>query len=177
MKCCVFIIFQLCPWIIRIGDWALRWTEGNETVQIFFVMLFFPVIMNAIQYYIIDSFIKNQKPDDHEPIPSEDGEESEDEHDGRPRRRRSRGIGQNVDRVYDSDEDSVIKDTDRVGVTEISDKSATEGSNKPRSDPKKLDEYDPAKDGERASSSGSSTRGRGGQDPPYNDSAAEIKRT
>ena len=34
-------------------------------------MLFFPVIMNATQYYIIDSFIKQQITD-HEPIPSDD---------------------------------------------------------------------------------------------------------
>ena len=62
MKICVLIIFLVLPWISRIGDWALRWTEGNEQLQVFFVMLFFPVVMNATQYYIIDSFIKNQKP-------------------------------------------------------------------------------------------------------------------
>ena len=48
-------------------------------VQVFFVMLFFPVIMNALQYYIIDGFIKNQQPSEHEPIPSEDGEAEEEE--------------------------------------------------------------------------------------------------
>ena len=61
MKTCVFIIFELLPWIVQVGDWALRWTEGNEAVQIAFVMLIFPLIMNALQYYIIDSFIKNNK--------------------------------------------------------------------------------------------------------------------
>ncbi|KAL1632117.1 hypothetical protein SLS56_004006 [Neofusicoccum ribis] len=59
MKLCVFIIFQLLPWLGWVGDWALRWTEGNEAVQIAFVMLIFPLVMNAIQYYIIDSFIKD----------------------------------------------------------------------------------------------------------------------
>ena len=43
--------------------------------------------MNAIQYYIIDGFIKDNKPLEHEPIPSEDGDA--DHHgetsDGRPR--------------------------------------------------------------------------------------------
>ena len=62
MKTCVFIVFQLLPWIVQVGDWALRWTEGNEAVQIAFVMLIFPLIMNALQYYIIDSFIKNKAP-------------------------------------------------------------------------------------------------------------------
>ncbi|KIW63010.1 hypothetical protein PV04_09892 [Phialophora macrospora] len=60
MKICVFIIFQLCPWLGRVGDWALRWTEGNEAVQVAFVMFIFPLIMNALQYYIIDTFIKQK---------------------------------------------------------------------------------------------------------------------
>ena len=60
MKICVFIIFELCPWIVMVGDWALRWTEGNEAIQIAFVMLIFPLIMNALQYYIIDTFIKGK---------------------------------------------------------------------------------------------------------------------
>ncbi|KAJ5670186.1 uncharacterized protein N7477_005549 [Penicillium maclennaniae] len=58
MKFCVFFLIQLLPFIIKIGDWALRWTEGNTALQIAFVMLLFPLIMNAIQYYIIDGFIK-----------------------------------------------------------------------------------------------------------------------
>lgn len=60
MKFCVLVIFLVFPWISRVGDWALRWTEGNERVQIVFVMMLFPLIMNALQYYIIDSFIKKQ---------------------------------------------------------------------------------------------------------------------
>ncbi|CAN8099560.1 unnamed protein product [Discula destructiva] len=60
MKLCVLVIFILFPWISRVGDWALGWTEGNEKVQIVFVMMLFPLIMNALQYYIIDSFIKKQ---------------------------------------------------------------------------------------------------------------------
>ncbi|KAF2195757.1 hypothetical protein K469DRAFT_699374 [Zopfia rhizophila CBS 207.26] len=59
MKLCVFVIFQLLPWIAWVGDWALRWTEGNEAIQITFVMFIFPLIMNALQYWIIDGFIKD----------------------------------------------------------------------------------------------------------------------
>lgn len=72
MKICVLILFLLCPWISRIGDWALGWTEGNEKLQIAFVMMIFPLIMNAMQYYIIDSFIKMKDTSDHERLPSED---------------------------------------------------------------------------------------------------------
>jgi hypothetical protein len=59
MKLCVFFLFQLLPWLGWVGDWALRWTEGKAWMQITFVMLIFPLIMNALQYYIIDSFIKD----------------------------------------------------------------------------------------------------------------------
>ncbi|RKF77847.1 Vacuolar membrane protein [Golovinomyces cichoracearum] len=66
MKICVLLIFIIFPWISRVGDWALKWTEGNEAVQITFVMLVFPLIMNATQYYIIDGFIKDKNLNDHE---------------------------------------------------------------------------------------------------------------
>ena len=59
MKLCVLLIFTLVPGIAMVGDWALPWTEGSETLQIVFVMFIFPLIMNALQYYIIDSFIKD----------------------------------------------------------------------------------------------------------------------
>ncbi|KAM4054934.1 STIMATE family protein [Hirsutella rhossiliensis] len=71
MKLCVLVIFLLFPWISTVGDWALGWTEGNERLQIAFVMMIFPLIMNAMQYYIIDSLIK-KKETDHEPLSSED---------------------------------------------------------------------------------------------------------
>ncbi|KAI1107807.1 vacuolar membrane protein-domain-containing protein [Jackrogersella minutella] len=74
MKVCVLIVFLILPWISRVGDWALRWTEGNERVQIVFVMMLFPLIMNALQYYIIDGFIKMKEPT-HEVLASEDGDE------------------------------------------------------------------------------------------------------
>jgi len=157
MKFCVYLIFQICPWIIRVGDWALRWTEGNEMVQIFFVMLFFPVVMNALQYYIVDSFIKDQKPSDHEPIPNEEGDENEIGH-GIRRRRPS------VDGLLDGgDHDSDVEDEAAKSATAA--RTAEPKDNKPASklsvDPKKLDEYDPAMDGE-----GSGGSGQGEPDDP-----------
>lgn len=72
MKICVFFLIQLLPFIVKIGDWALRWTEGNTALQIIFVMLLFPVIMNAIQYYIIDTFIKRPLSRTHELLQEDD---------------------------------------------------------------------------------------------------------
>ena len=81
MKLCVFFVFQVFPWIGWVGDWALRWTEGNEVIQITFVMFVFPVIMNALQYYVIDTFIKDRKPgvNGHTLLPGEDEDEVEDQ--------------------------------------------------------------------------------------------------
>ncbi|KAI0392383.1 hypothetical protein F5Y17DRAFT_360677 [Xylariaceae sp. FL0594] len=75
MKLCVLLIFLILPWIERVGDWALKWTEGNERLQIVFVMMLFPLIMNIVQYYIIDSFIKMKETDHHERVPQEDDDE------------------------------------------------------------------------------------------------------
>ena len=147
MKACVFFIFQICPWIIRVGDWALRWTEGNEMVQVFFVMLFFPVVMNALQYYIIDSFIKDQKPSDHGPISDEDGDEDSNDENDRIRRRRSQGGD------YDGAHDGDTENENTKGGTAI---NVSESKDKPklRVEPKELDEYDPAVDGEGSGNSG-----------------------
>ena len=116
-------------------------------VQVFFVMLFFPVVMNALQYYIIDSFIKDQKPSDHDPILSGGGDaDSIDEHD-RTSRRRSRGEDQDGAHSTDAGDG----DTEHATAIKVS-----EGKDKPklREEPKKLDEYDPAVDGEGSGSSG-----------------------
>ncbi|KAI4732143.1 hypothetical protein E4T49_00255 [Aureobasidium sp. EXF-10728] len=77
MKLFVFLLFAMLPWLPWVGDWALRWTEGNEALQIAFVMFIFPVAMNGIQYYIIDSFIKGKESDREgfQAVPTEDDDE------------------------------------------------------------------------------------------------------
>ena len=138
MKLCVFLIFELCPWIIQVGDWALRWTEGNETVQVFFVMLFFPVVMNAIQYYIIDSFIKDQKPSDHQPLSSEDQDSDDEDQDGH---RRQTWIDEDV-----VDRNEEAKSTAKVEVHENKERPLS------RKHPRLRTENGPAIDGESSAS-------------------------
>jgi hypothetical protein len=60
MKLFVLFLFAVFPWLPWVGDWCLRWTEGNEAIQIAFVMFIFPLIMNGVQYWIIDSFIMDK---------------------------------------------------------------------------------------------------------------------
>ncbi|KAF2218457.1 hypothetical protein BDZ85DRAFT_299536 [Elsinoe ampelina] len=75
MKLFVLFMFSALPWLPWIGDWALRWTEGNESLQIAFVMFLFPLAMNAIQYYIIDAFIMDKEGGQgYESVSSEEGE-------------------------------------------------------------------------------------------------------
>ncbi|CCX34062.1 vacuolar membrane protein-domain-containing protein [Pyronema domesticum] len=62
MKFIVFIMFVLFPWLGKVGDFLLAWTEGDRRLQIFFVMFFFPLVMNAFQYWVIDSYIKHPNP-------------------------------------------------------------------------------------------------------------------
>ena len=140
MKACVYFIFKICPWIILVGDWALRWTEGNETLQVIFVMLVFPVIMNALQYYIIDGFIKNQKP-------AAQGEEGEQEENGDG----ERGYQEEDD---DDDADGDGEDKPKAGDPLAGAKEVgSEGSKSPKPDTGKLDEYNPDRDGDEGSTS------------------------
>ena len=94
MKLCVLAIFAFLPWIAWVGDWALRWTEGNTAVQITFVMFIFPLIMNGLQYWIIDNFIKDPEhggEGGYEGVGGED-DESDDEWLERQQRRREQGV-------------------------------------------------------------------------------------
>lgn len=140
MKACVFVIFQLCPWIVKVGDWALKWTEGNEIVQVFFVMLFFPVVMNALQYYIIDGFIKNHKPTDAEAAVNHEGAD-DDQRTQRPRARGDSETGR-------ADEEDVMLPGETV-ASDMDDKPLpANGVTKLKISPKRLEEYDPITDGE-----------------------------
>ncbi|KAF3907894.1 hypothetical protein ABW21_db0201436 [Orbilia brochopaga] len=80
MKLVVALLFAIFPIVLgKFGDFLLGWTEGNRKVQIAFVMFIFPLIMNAVQYYIIDIFIKKQdSKSPHLPV-SIDGDSSDDE--------------------------------------------------------------------------------------------------
>ncbi|GMG37275.1 unnamed protein product [Aspergillus oryzae] len=105
---CSFYILNLG---IDVGDWALRWTEGNTAVQIIFVMLLFPVIMNAIQYYIIDIFIK--KPSHEMLEESEVDDVMDDRHD----HHHALLAGLDEEVASESEDDSVGKGTRKVLVS------------------------------------------------------------
>lgn len=83
MKLFVLLLFALLPWLPWVGDWALRWTEGNEAIQIAFTMFIFPLAMNGLQYWIIDSLIMDKQRGKEEGYQQVQGTEDEDEEVGR----------------------------------------------------------------------------------------------
>lgn len=149
MKFCVFIIFQLLPWLGWVGDWALRWTEGNEVVQIAFVMLIFPLIMNAMQYYIIDSFIKDPAGDDsHSQLRSGDGSEEEEER---------RHLRQSLDDDSDDDDDYTLG-RDSIEPRKRPSSISTQDVALKEANPTPVPQYDDSTIGASSSSSPRSTR-------------------
>ncbi|ORZ15589.1 Vaculolar membrane protein-domain-containing protein, partial [Absidia repens] len=58
MKTLVVLLFHLCPWLEDFGFWVLGWTAGNYKLQVAFVMLIFPLVMNILQFWIIDTIVK-----------------------------------------------------------------------------------------------------------------------
>lgn len=150
MKFCVLIIFIMFPWISRVGDWALGWTEGNEKLQIVFVMMLFPLIMNALQYYIIDSFIKAQA----------SKEDTEGHEVGRGEGGGSGGgSGGSYQRIAPGDEHEEGVEQSSVDGDDILVKSKL-GSQISKSASPVREEYDPEVDGDRtaaATTGGSST--------------------
>ncbi|KAK2612463.1 hypothetical protein QQS21_001567 [Conoideocrella luteorostrata] len=136
MKICVLIIFILMPWISIVGDWALSWTEGNEKLQIAFVMMIFPLIMNGLQYYIIDSFIK-KKEAEHERLPADDPDR--DRHGAYRSRVRGQDEGSDAD-----DSDSDYNSHSRTVRSKLARSSVEE-------------EYDPDLDGDAPTIIGSSS--------------------
>ncbi|KAI0199150.1 vacuolar membrane protein-domain-containing protein [Astrocystis sublimbata] len=136
MKICVLIIFLILPWISRVGDWALGWTEGNEKLQIFFVMMLFPLIMNGIQYYIIDSFIKKRETHTHERLPQDDRDDERDPFDD--------SFGEeDSDGLLSSDDDDDEDDAGH-GTVPVESKSSGKGG----AGPNAHEEYDPDLDGQ-----------------------------
>lgn len=141
MKLCVFFIFQLLPWIAWVGDWALSWTEGNEAIQITFVMLIFPLIMNALQYWIIDGFIKDPGSGDHQPLPTDDESDDESGDEAWLGQRRRCRLGESDEEDSEDEAEVNAKKKER-----IAERGPLKEAN-PTPIPSRRSEYDPAADG------------------------------
>ncbi|KAL5527714.1 hypothetical protein ACEPAG_6515 [Sanghuangporus baumii] len=58
MKLVVISLFAVWPGIVQVGNWLLSWTGGGDGIQVIFVMGLFPIAMNVLQFWLIDSIVK-----------------------------------------------------------------------------------------------------------------------
>ncbi|RKP06696.1 Vaculolar membrane protein-domain-containing protein, partial [Thamnocephalis sphaerospora] len=60
MKMLVLIVLRIFPFFFWFGKWALAPVEtiGDQRVQVVVVMLIFPLVMNIIQFWLVDGVIK-----------------------------------------------------------------------------------------------------------------------
>lgn len=57
-----FVLSLVLYFVPFLDDWAaylISWSTFDERVEIVFVMLVFPTIMNSVQYYVVDSIIQS----------------------------------------------------------------------------------------------------------------------
>ncbi|KAG5438068.1 hypothetical protein PCANB_000415 [Pneumocystis canis] len=60
MKILIIPILRI-PILNITADWLLSWTISQEKLQIFFIMFLIPLIMNILQYWIIDTIIAKRQ--------------------------------------------------------------------------------------------------------------------
>ncbi|KAG9079565.1 hypothetical protein FRC06_007659 [Ceratobasidium sp. 370] len=78
MKLAVVGLFAIWPGLFRIGDWLLSWTSGNAALQVVVVMGLFPIIMNVLQFWLIDSIVKLKEKSPLLPLSSSSDDEEHD---------------------------------------------------------------------------------------------------
>ncbi|KAK9324440.1 vacuolar membrane protein-domain-containing protein [Lipomyces orientalis] len=59
MKFVVYFLLTVLPFWDDFAGFLLSWTRGHEKIEVSFVMLIFPLVMNMVQYYLVDSIIKS----------------------------------------------------------------------------------------------------------------------
>ncbi|RHZ68931.1 hypothetical protein Glove_292g51 [Diversispora epigaea] len=60
MKLIVILIFRVMPFLFNVGKWLMGWTLNDRKLQVVFVMLIFPLIMNIVQFWLVDQVIKKK---------------------------------------------------------------------------------------------------------------------
>ncbi|CAG8433273.1 4154_t:CDS:2 [Diversispora eburnea] len=48
------------PFLFNVGKWLMGWTLHDKKLQVVFVMLIFPLIMNIVQFWLVDQVIKKK---------------------------------------------------------------------------------------------------------------------
>ncbi|KAI0252015.1 vacuolar membrane protein-domain-containing protein [Lactifluus subvellereus] len=58
MKLLVVVLLAYWHGLLDIGAWMLSWLGNGNTAQVVFTMGFFPILMNVVQFWLIDSIVK-----------------------------------------------------------------------------------------------------------------------
>lgn len=58
MKVLVVGLFALWPGVFKLGEWLLTFLGPSDAAQVIFTMGIFPIIMNILQFWLIDSIVK-----------------------------------------------------------------------------------------------------------------------
>ncbi|KAF7792839.1 hypothetical protein EIP86_003940 [Pleurotus ostreatoroseus] len=58
MKLLVVGLFALWSGIFKVGEWLLSFLGTNDVLQVIFTMGLFPIMMNILQFWLIDSIVK-----------------------------------------------------------------------------------------------------------------------
>ncbi|KAI0089198.1 vacuolar membrane protein-domain-containing protein [Irpex rosettiformis] len=72
MKLLVLALFAATPGIFKAGEWLLSFLGSSDTAQVIFVMGIFPIIMNILQFWLIDSIVKAGAYNTSVALPSDD---------------------------------------------------------------------------------------------------------
>ncbi|KAF9034972.1 hypothetical protein BDZ89DRAFT_495987 [Hymenopellis radicata] len=64
MKLLVLGLLAVFPGLFIIGAWLLSWTQtgDGDALQVIFTMGIFPIVMNVLQFWLIDSIVKASEP-------------------------------------------------------------------------------------------------------------------
>lgn len=60
MKMAIYLILISFPILVRLAVWALSYFDDYPNVQVGFVLLIFPLVMNVFQYYVVDNLIQSK---------------------------------------------------------------------------------------------------------------------
>ncbi|PIL37463.1 hypothetical protein GSI_01157 [Ganoderma sinense ZZ0214-1] len=58
MKLVVIALFAALPIIFDLGEWLLAFLGSSNAAQVIFVMGIFPIVMNVLQFWLIDTIVK-----------------------------------------------------------------------------------------------------------------------
>ena len=57
MKIGTLVVLGSLPYLDKVGEWLVGWTKGNTALQIIFVMFVSPLVLNTLQYLIVDEIL------------------------------------------------------------------------------------------------------------------------